>query len=248
MRDALAGREFDCVVNFQSYGADDAAVSVERFRGHVGQYVHISTAAIYHKPVRQPPFVESTTRHNPFSQCAKDKIAAENALLRAYDDAHPPLPGDGTSLWTLTHAADFAVGLVGLIGNWQAVGESFHITSDDVLTWNGIYESIGHAVGRPARLVHVPSEFLPLAAPDWFWSDGIVGDQQHSVVLDNSKIRRYVPSFAPRITWSTGVRRLLAWRAEHAAQTQPDTDTNAIIDRLVGGYHEAAKVFEALAP
>jgi len=183
-----------------------------------------------------------------------------------YDDAHPPLPGDwtvidrivrgeeivvpgdGTSLWTLTHAADFAVGLVGLIGNWQAVGESFHITSDDVLTWNGIYESIGHAVGRPARLVHVPSEFLPLAAPDWLWSGGIVGDLQHSVVLDNSKIRRYVPSFAPRITWSTGVRRLLAWRAEHPAQTQPDTDTNAIIDRLVGGYHEAAQAFQALAP
>ncbi len=215
MREALAGREFDCVVNFLSYGAADAAVSVERFRGHIGQYVHISTAAMYHKPVRRPPFVESTTRHNPFSQYAKDKIAAEDVLLRAYDDehfpvtivrpshtyddAHPPLPGDwtvvdrivrgeeivvpgdGTSLWTLTHSADFAVGLVGLIGNWQAIGESFHITSDDVLTWNGIYESIGHAAGRPARLVHVPSEFLPLAAPDWFWSDGIVGDLQHSV-------------------------------------------------------------------
>jgi nucleoside-diphosphate-sugar epimerase len=282
MREALAGREFDCVVNFLSYGADDAAVSVERFRGHVGQYVHISTAAMYHKPVRRPPFVESTTRHNPFSQYARDKIAAEDVLLRAYDDehfpvtivrpshtyddAHPPLPGDwtvidrivrgeeivvpgdGTSLWTLTHSADFAVGLVGLIGNWQAVGECFHITSDDVLTWNGIYESIGHAAGRPARLVHVPSEFLPLAAPDWLWSGGIVGDLQHSVVLDNSKIRRYVPSFAPKITWSTGMRRPLAWRAEHAAQTQPDAHTNAIIDRLVGGYHEAAKVFEALAP
>jgi hypothetical protein len=68
--------------------------------------------------------------------------------------------------------------------------------------------------------VHVPSEFLPIAALGWFWSDGIVGDLQHSVVLDNSKIRRYMPSFAPRITWSTGVRRLLAWRAEHAAQTR----------------------------
>jgi nucleoside-diphosphate-sugar epimerase len=282
MREALTGREFDCVVNFLSYGADDAAASVERFRGRTGQYIHISTAAMYHKPVRRPPFVESTTRHNPFSQYAKDKIAAENVLLRAYDDeqfpvtivrpshtyddAHPPLPGDwtvidrivrgdeivvpgdGTSLWTLTHATDFAVGLVGLIGNWQAVGESFHITSDDVLTWNGIYESIGHAAGRAARLVHVPSEFLPLAAPDWFWSGLIVGDLQHSVVLDNTKIRRYVPSFAPKITWSTGVRRLLAWRADHATQTQPDARTDAIIDRLVGGYHEAAKAFEALAP
>lgn len=282
MRDALAGRDFDCVVNFLSYGADDAAASVERFRGRVGHYIQISTAAMYHKPVRRPPFVESTPRHNPFSQYAKGKIAAENVLLGAYDDehfpmtivrpshtyddAHPPLPGDwtvidrilrgeeivvpgdGTSLWTLTHSADFAVGLVGLIGNWQAIGESFHITSDDVLTWNGIFESIGHAAGQAARLVHVPSEFLPLAAPDWFWSGHIVGDLQHSVMLDNTKIRRYVPSFAPKITWSTGVRRLLGWRAEHRALTQPDTRTNAIIDRLVGGYHEAAKAFGALAP
>jgi len=81
MREALAGREFDCVVNFLSYGAADAAVSVERFRGHIGQYVHISTAAMYHKPVRRPPFVESTTRHDPFSQCATDKISACGALL-----------------------------------------------------------------------------------------------------------------------------------------------------------------------
>jgi nucleoside-diphosphate-sugar epimerase len=88
MREALAGREFDCVVNFLSNGADDAAVSVERFRSRAGQYVHISTAAMYHKPVRRPPFVESTTRHNPFSQYATDKIAAENVLLRAYDDEH----------------------------------------------------------------------------------------------------------------------------------------------------------------
>jgi nucleoside-diphosphate-sugar epimerase len=91
MREALAGREFDCVVNFLSYGADDAAVSVERFRGHVGQYVHISTVAMYHNPVRRPPFVESTTRHNPFSQYARDKIAAEDVLLRAYDDEHFPV-------------------------------------------------------------------------------------------------------------------------------------------------------------
>jgi nucleoside-diphosphate-sugar epimerase len=282
MREAVGGRDFDCVVNFLSYAAGDAGAAVERFRDHTAQYVHISTAAMYHKPVRRPPFVESTTRHNPFSQYARDKIAAENTLLRAYDeerfpvtivrpshtydDAHPPLPGDwtvvdrivrgdeivvpgdGTSLWTLTHAADFAVGLVGLIGNWQAIGETFHITSDDVLTWNEIYETIGHVAGRPARLVHVPSDFLPLAAPDWFWSDLIVGDLQHSVMLDNAKIRRYVPSFAPRVTWSAGVRRLLTWRSGHAAETRPDDRTDAIIDRLVGGYHAAARVFEALAP
>ena len=71
-----------------------------------------------------------------------------------YDDANPPLPGgwtvvariargaeipvhgDGTSLWTLTHAEDFAVGLIGLLGNPRAIGESFHITGEDIYTWD----------------------------------------------------------------------------------------------------------------
>ena len=48
--------------------------------------------------------------------------------------------GDGTSLWTETHADDFAKGFIGLLGNQHAIGEAFHITSDEVLSWNQIYQ------------------------------------------------------------------------------------------------------------
>lgn len=282
MREALAGKEYDCVVNFLSFGPKDAAAAVELLAGKVGQYIHISSASVYHKPVRRVPFVESTTRHNRFLSYAGDKIAAEDVVRQAYeeqdfpvtivrpshtyDDAHPPLPGDwtawdriargdelvvpgdGTSLWTLTHAQDFAVGLVGLIGNWQAVGEDFHITSDEVLTWNEIYDIIARVNRTPARLLHLPSEMLPVVAPDWFWSDLIVGDLQHSAVFDTTKIRRFVPAFRPTITWSTGARRLQEWRAEHAEQTRPDAPTDALLGRLVQGHHLATAAVASLAP
>jgi hypothetical protein len=96
--------------------------------------------------------------------------------------------------------------------------------------------------------VHVPSEFLPLAAPDWFWSELIVGDLAHSAVFDNTKIKRYVPSFAPRVTWSEGSRRLADWRAKHRESVTSDAVTDSVLDRLVAGYHGAAGVFESLAP
>lgn len=282
VREALGARTFDVVVNFLCYDAKQAAEVVDVFGGRTGQYVHISTAALYHKPVRRLPLVESTARHNPFSAYAQGKMAAEDVLLAAYeremfpvtivrpshtyDDAHPPLPGDwtivdricqgaeivvpgdGTSLWTLTHAEDFAVGLLGLLGNPLALGETFHITSDDVYTWDQIYETIAAAAGVPTRLVHVPSDFLPIAAPDWFWSELIVGDLRYSVVLDNTKIRRYVPSFRPQITFTSAVPRMLRWRAEHRADTAPDPQVNEVMDRLAGGYHQAAGIFAALAP
>ena len=59
--------------------------------------------------------------------------------------------GDGTSLWTLTHHTDFAKGFVGLLGNSHAVGEAFQITSDEVLTWNQIYELAAQAAGTTAK-------------------------------------------------------------------------------------------------
>ena len=107
---------------------------------------------------------------------------------------------------------------------------------------------VAGALGVEPRIVHIPSEHILAGAPDWFWSELILGDLQHSVVLDNTKIRRYVPGFAPAITFPAAVPRMLAWRAEHGAATQPDPQTNEVLDRLVRGYHQAAGVFAALAP
>ena len=183
-----------------------------------------------------------------------------------YDDANPPLPGawtvvdriargaevvvhgDGTSLWTLTHAEDFAQGLVGLLGNPRAIGEAFHITGDDVYTWDQIYTIIADALGVEAKLVHVPSELIAVGAPDWFWSTLLTGDLAHSAIFDNSKIRRFVPSYSPGLTFHRAVRRMLEWRAAHPAETAADATTDAVFDRLVQGYRAAEQAFADLAP
>jgi nucleoside-diphosphate-sugar epimerase len=183
-----------------------------------------------------------------------------------YDDAQPPLPGgwaavdriargeeipvhgDGTSLWTLTHAEDFAQGLVGLLGNPRAVGETFNITGSDVYTWDQIYTIVADALGVAARLVHVASEMYPLVAPEWFWSGEMVGDIGHSAVFDTTKIRTFVPSFFPRLTFHRAAQRMVTWRREHPESTQGDATTDAVLSRIVEAYHAAKDVFLARGP
>jgi nucleoside-diphosphate-sugar epimerase len=279
---AIEGLDFDAVVNFLSYDAGDAERSIKTFQGRTKQYVQISSASVYGKPVLQVPIVESTPTHNRFLEYARAKLRAEEVLKRAYrdegfpvtivrpshtyDDANPPLPGgwtvvariargaeipvhgDGTSLWTLTHAEDFAVGLIGLLGNLRAIGESFHITGEDIYTWDQIYTIVADALGADAKLVHVASELFPVVAPDWFWSDLLVGDLGHSAVFDNSKIHRFVPSFAPKLTFHRAVQRMIDWRRDHPDQTREDEATDTVLSRVVEAYHAGRQAFAERAP
>ncbi len=125
--------------------------------------------------------------------------------------------GDGTSLWVLTHHADFAKGFVGLLGNARTLGEAFHITSDELLTWNQIYALIGKAAGVEPQIVHAPSELISQHHKDW--GDGLLGDKAHSMVFDNSKIKRFVPDFSCTIPFARGIEEVMAWfDADHARQ------------------------------
>ena len=139
--------------------------------------------------------------------------------------------GDGTSLWTLTHHADFARGLVGLLGNSHAIGEAVHITSDEWLTWNQIFEIIARAAGAEARIVHVPSDVL--AAYDPNWGAGLLGDKAHSMVFDNRKIKRLVPDFVCRIPFSRGAEEILAWYDADPARRKVNEDFNRLCDRIL---------------
>ncbi len=139
--------------------------------------------------------------------------------------------GDGTSLWTLTHHKDFAVGLVGLLGNPHAIGEAFHITSDEWLSWNQIYETVAHAAGVEPRLVHVPSELI--AAHDPVWGASLLGDKAHSMIFDNSKIRRLVPEFNPVIPFWQGAQEIVAWYRADPSRQGINPDLDALQDKLI---------------
>lgn len=145
--------------------------------------------------------------------------------------------GDGTSLWTLTHHRDFAKGFVGLLGNPHAIGESFHITSDEVLTWNQIAQTLAHAAGIQAHIVHVPSELIAAFDPDWGAS--LLGDKAHSMVFDNSKIKRFVPDFVATIPFARGAEEIIAWYDADPARQVVDERADALYDRILAAYQKA---------
>jgi len=144
--------------------------------------------------------------------------------------------GDGTSLWVVTHAEDFARGFLGLLGNEQALGHAFHITTDEVLTWNRIYQTIAAALGVEAKIVHMSSDFIVRMAPQFTGS--LLGDKAWSVAFDNSKIKAFVPGFQATIPFREGVRRALAWFAADERRRRIDEAVNAEMDRILKAYTE----------
>lgn len=142
--------------------------------------------------------------------------------------------GDGTSLWTVTHAKDFAKGFVGLLGNQEAIGQSFHITSDEILTWNQIYHFVANAAGCEPAIVHIPSDFIVQCEPSL--KGTLLGDKAVSVVFDNSKIKQFVPDFKATIPFSEGIKKTLAWFEAHPETMIVRPETNTMIERILRSY------------
>ncbi len=262
LRSALGGREFNTVVDFVAFTAEHVTQDVETFTGRAGQFIFISSASAYAKPVTRLPITESTPLRNPFWQYSRDKISAEDVLVRAhreqgfpativrpshtYDHTKVPIggwtvvermragkpvfvPGDGTSLWTLTHATDFAAAFVRLFGRSDVLGEAFHITSDDAATWDAIYRTFGAAAGVEPDLVHVPSDVI--ARLDAEAGAGYLGDKSHSVVFDNSRIKRVAPGWSTQVTLEEGARQVVEWHDADESRRRIDPATDRLHER-----------------
>ena len=145
--------------------------------------------------------------------------------------------GDGTSLWTLTHHRDFAKGFVPLLGNSHAIGDSFHITSDETLNWNQIAQILADAAGVEAKIVHMASDYIN--AWDARWGAGLLGDKAASMVFDNTKIKRLVPDFACTIPFSHGAREVLAWFDADPSRQVVDSALDTLMDRMIAAYQAA---------
>lgn len=149
--------------------------------------------------------------------------------------------GDGTSLWTMTHNSDFAKGFIGLMGNIHAIGESVHITSDETVTWNQIYEIIADALGVKLNAVHVSSEFLAAANPPVDYLGSLLGDKAHSVVFDNSKLKRLVPDFVATTRLDQGIRQTVNHILEHPELQIEDPEFDAWCDKVISALDTAVK-------
>jgi len=148
------------------------------------------------------------------------------------------VPGDGSSLWVITHNTDFAKGLVGLLGHAQAIGHAFHITSDEVMTWDQYYGIVAEAAGVKAEIIHIPSDFIGACFPEKL--GGLKGDKAVSVVFDNTKIKRFVPGFCATVPFAEGIRRTLAWFDADPARRLIDNAANERWDKLIGAYQQGA--------
>ena len=145
--------------------------------------------------------------------------------------------GDGTSLWTMTHHRDFAVGLVGLLGNPHAIGQTFHITSDESLSWNQIYTIVARAAGVEPHLVHVPSDLIARYDPEWGAS--LLVDKAHSMVFDNRKIRLVVPEFHPVIPFWQGAKEIIGWYDEDPTRQVVEAHNDSIQEQLIAAMKRA---------
>lgn len=281
VREKLKDYSFDVVVDFIAFHPEALQRDVRLFGGRTKQFIFISSASAYQKPLSSPHITESTPLYNPFWEYSRNKIACEEYLMEeyrkngfpitivrpshTYGDFDVPLAihgknggysvinrikqgkkvivhGDGNTLWTLTHNTDFAKAFVGLMGNFHAIGEAVHITSDESLSWNQIYTIIGDALGIAPKLVHIPSDALAKAHSDY--TGGLLGDKAHSVLFDNSKLKRLVPGFTATMRFDQGVRRTLRFIENHPQYQRLDPEFDTWTDHMI----EAYEAFESKLP
>ncbi len=271
----MEGRYFDVVAEFVAFTAEDVERDIRLFSGKCGQYIFISSASAYQKPVAGYPITESTPLVNPFWAYSRNKARAEKVLMAAYEEKGFPvtivrpshtycdekvpvaihgakgswqvlrriqqgkpviIPGDGTSLWTMTHASDFAKGYVGLMANPHALGNAYHITTDESMTWNQIYETIADALGVKLNAVHIPSDLLARCGKQYDLEGALLGDKANTVIFDNTKIKRLAPEFVCTVSMAEGIRRAVQKAAAHPERQSLDPEFDTWCDWVIDHY------------
>ena len=275
----ISDLSFDVVADFIAFVPEQLERDYRLFREKTKQFIYISSASAYQKPLSDYRINEGTPLANPYWEYSRNKIAGEEYLMKlyreegfpvtivrpshTYDERSIPLGahgekgsfsvikrmlegkpviihGDGTSLWTITHNSDFAKGFVGLMGNIHAIGEAVQITSDESVTWNQIYQIIADALHVKLNAVHVASEFLD-ACSDYDFAGSLLGDKANTVVFDNSKLKKLVPSFTATVRADQGIRSTIEYVLSHPECQVEDPAFDAWCDRVIEALEEAKR-------
>lgn len=160
-------------------------------------------------------------------------------IKRMLDGKPVIIPGDGTSLWTVTHNTDFAKAFVGLMGNKHAIGETFHITSDEHLTWNQIHEIVAQALGVELKPYHVASDLLAAVLKQYDMEGNLIGDKANTVIFDNTKVKRAVPEFICTTRFDQGAHQAVAYILQHPELQVEDPEFDACCDRIIAALEKA---------
>lgn len=267
----IKGLEFDVVADFIAFVPAQLERDYRLFKGKTKQFMYISSASAYQKPLSDYRINEGTPLSNPYWEYSRNKIACEEYLMKlyreekfpitiirpshTYDERSVPLGvhgnkgswqvikrmiegkpviihGDGTSLWTMTHNSDFAEGFIGLMGNLHAIGESVQITSDESITWNQIYTAIANALGVKLNAVYVSSSFLDKCSP-YDFNGSLLGDKANTVVFDNSKLKKLVPTFVAKKRFDQGISETIEYVLAHEECQIEDKEFDEWCDKVV---------------
>ncbi len=275
----LGDLQFDTVCDFIGFVPAQLERDYRLFKDKTKQFMYISSASAYQKPLGDYRITESTPLANPYWEYSRNKIACEEFLMKmyrengfpitivrpshTYDERSIPMGvhgnkgswqvakrmlegkpvivhGDGTTIWTMTHNSDFAKGFIGLMGNVHAIGEAYHITTDEGLTWNQIYKIVADALGVPFKPYYVSSDFLQ-AVSDYDFEGGLIGDKANTVVFDNSKLKRAVPGFCATVRMDQGIKKTVEYVLAHEEYQVEDEEFDAWCDRVIAALEKAKK-------
>ncbi|MGD1822761.1 MAG: SDR family oxidoreductase [Pleomorphochaeta sp.] len=270
---------FDVVADFIAFNPSAIERDYRLFKDKTKQYIFISSASAYQKPLVDYKITESTPLSNPYWQYSRSKIECENLLMKLYRDEGFPITivrpshtysnksiplgvhgdngswqvakrmlegkrviihGDGTSLWTMTSNKDFANAFVGLLSNVHAIGQAVQITSDESLTWNQIYQAIADALNVELKPYYVASDFLD-SVSSYDFKGGLIGDKANSVVFDNSKLKRLVPSFCSQIRFDEGIKECVSYILSHPELQKEDPEFDSWCDSVINVLESAKK-------
>lgn len=270
MNELLKGSFFDVVVEFVAFKRHQVERDIRLFTGKTKQYIFISSASAYQKPVVDYPITEETPLDNPYWEYSRDKIACEEFLrsvdklavtivrpshtfdarmimapvtrwqfeyahLKRLKEGKPVIiPGDGTNVWTITHASDFANSFVYLFGNDLAYNEVFHITSEILYTWDMLTKITAKAMGVEAKIIHIPSDFIIANIPELEGS--LLGDKSWSAIFDNSKIKSISKEYSSKIRYEDVVNDVIEYYEKHPEKQLVSLDFEEAYDQVITRY------------
>lgn len=174
----------------------------------------------------------------------RGKKGSWQILKRMMEGKKVIIHGDGTNLWTLTHNSDFAKGFVGLIGNPVALGEAFHITSDESVTWNQVYQIVADRLNVPLHAYHVSTDFLSAVNPPHDYWGSLMGDKANSVVFDNTKLKKAVPGFQATVSVAEGIANTVDYVLAHPQCQADDPEFDDWCDKVINALENAKKYLQ----
>lgn len=266
----LKDKYFDSVAQFVAFTPDQVKRDIKLFKGLTNQYIFISSASAYHKPVEDYPIKETTPLHNPYWEYSHNKILCENYLNTVkdmnitivrpshtynnkmimavmtrwqYDYAHMKrlidgkpiiIPGDGTSVWTITHASDFANSFVYLFGDKRAYNETFHITGEILYTWEQLTNIMAKALNVKPNIIHIPTDFIIKHMPEM--EGPLLGDKSWSAIFDNTKIKSISKEYTSSVRYEEVVHDVIDYFNSHVDSQMVSEDYERLYDATIEAY------------